>query len=166
MPRIAFSGRARSGKTTAALYLVSQCGGQIISFADALKNELASIGIEPDRMWIHKDPTVRTLMQTYGQAMRQQDGRCWINMMWPELQNATGNIYVDDLRYPNEAEFLRNMGFKLVRLEVIGEGAPGEDEHESENALAGYDFDSIICCERGNLDGLFEALEDYQTSWT
>lgn len=140
--RIALSGKAGSGKTTLANQMCKAWAdnGEALtwlytkySFADKLK-ELAIdlFGMNPDPA--KKD---RRLLQTLGtEALRKHvvddSGHAWDDV-WERYLNrqmtnevirlsgarAEGLLQVvDDMRFWNEFEALRNEGFMMVRLEV------------------------------------------------
>jgi hypothetical protein len=58
-----------------------------------------------------------------------------------ELQQVSA-IVVDDVRFTNEADILRERGFKLIRLFRESEIPP--DTHKSENELYGIQCDEVI----------------------
>lgn len=108
--RIAFSGKICSGKTTAANWLLANVPGMVrLSFATRLK-ELATelFGMA------HKD---RKLLQDLGAALRAIDGSVWIRAFERQVRQHR-DVVVDDLRFRNEYQCLRDLGFTIVRLEV------------------------------------------------
>lgn len=141
MFNIGIIGKARSGKDTAADYLVRANGYTRLAFADPLKEMALSIDpLIPTANALHgriyvrlsdlirdvgweyaKDtyPEVRRLLQHMGQTVRQYDDEFWITAMRRKLSKAEANnipVVVTDVRYPNEADMLRARGFKLVRI--------------------------------------------------
>lgn len=115
--KIAFSGKLCSGKTTAANQLIDMVPGMVrLSFATRLK-ELATelFGMT------HKD---RKLLQDLGAALRGIDGNVWIRAFERQVsqcQSRGEHVVVDDLRFRNEYNCLRNLGFTIIRLEISPE---------------------------------------------
>ena len=107
--RIAFTGRAGSGKTTLADYLVENYGFVKYSFAAAVK--------ETARELFGMTEKDRTLLQGIGDKMRQIDECVWIRyVMNHVIAEGFDDVVIDDLRYANEAYFLKANGFVIVRL--------------------------------------------------
>lgn len=165
---IAFIGKARSGKDTAAARLVGTWAFTRVAFADPLKRMALStdpiICAADDRSdWSNEDlrlseyvktygweaakdnhPEVRRFLQHLGASVRELDPDFWLNIALRSIDAAdTWNmpIVVTDCRYPNEAETLRKRGFLMV--EIRREEATG-DSHESENALKDFRADRIL----------------------
>ena len=86
MKLIGICGKARSGKDTAADYIVEECGFNKYSMADPIRSMLDSIGVDPS--FNKEDPvdrfgkSPRQMMQTLGtEWMRNtvnEDG--WLNL--------------------------------------------------------------------------------------
>lgn len=165
MHNIALIGKARSGKDTAALWLVRNRHYTRLAFADPLK-EMA-ISIDPfvpthygvtvrlsaliaDVGWEYaKDqyPEVRRILQHTGQTVREYDDEFWITAMRRKLNGAEAwnlPVVVTDVRYPNEAQMLRARGFKMVRINRPATLAGLAAVHSSETALDDYDADVTI----------------------
>lgn len=118
----------------------------------------------------------RQLLQHWGGARRAQNPDYWVTQLRDAIRNinqepavgATGGdaegdaavaggdvtrlVIVDDMRYPNEADMLRELGGVLIRLEVSPENrldriqrrdnsgaAALYDDHPSENSLDDYE---------------------------
>ena len=158
MRNIAFIGKARSGKDTAASFLVRERSYTRVAFADPLK-EMA-LRIDPlvrtqsaweppvrlaklvgDVGWEYaKDnyPEVRRLLQSIGQAQRDFDPDYWVNVVRRKLNAAESwnlPVVVTDVRYRNEAEMLQARGFRLVRIIRPVFGTNPELQHVSETEL-------------------------------
>lgn len=142
--RIAFTGKLRSGKSRAAIYLATIHGFETASFGGKLKqvaDELFEHSnvykpepiLAPDvfggtyRIGLGKP---RRLYQDFGQAMRQLDADIWINHVearvkgierQAELHDKPVRIVIDDLRQPNEAEWLKRNGFVIIRVNASDE---------------------------------------------
>jgi hypothetical protein len=136
-PKIALCGKLKSGKTTLALELSSLLGVPRDSFAAALKAGLKMMGIVPDGP--NKN---REALQYVGVKLRELDANHWIKVLaakYPDLDN-TGLI-VDDCRFQNEYQWLKDSGFLMVRIKVRSDtqimrgAAYSQLFHQSEIAL-------------------------------
>lgn len=162
---IGLIGRARSGKDTAGRWLVDHGGYERVAFADPLKeaalrlNPVAvtdddMIGIPGERLaalvrndgWERaKDwyPEVRRILQELGAAMRGLDEDFWLRLALEktiDANRASSPVVITDVRYPNEAESLRRVGFHLVYIE---RPSVPQLDHESER-LTEDAADSVI----------------------
>jgi hypothetical protein len=165
-------GRARSGKDSVAARLTHNYAFTRVAFADPLKGVALRLNpFIPTGYGVHvrlkslikdvgweyaKDnyPEVRRVLQTAGQTVRDLDPDFWVNLAMDKIDAAdTWNmpVVVTDVRYPNEAEALRNRGFVLVRVKRPGYLAETVDadelaarQHESETALDGYPADRVL----------------------
>lgn len=105
-----------------------------------LKSNGPGVHAIPDKMWspITKS-TVREGLRRVGKGARDLWGEdFWVDQALPEgIYN--GFITVADVRYPNEARRIKNLGGKLVRIHRIGtEVVRGEHESEDVEALMEY----------------------------
>ncbi|UJB43611.1 deoxynucleotide monophosphate kinase family protein [Streptomyces sp. A1-5] len=182
-PHIALIGRARSGKDTIAARLASRHAYTRVAFADPLKDmclsidpavayELAGYGPLPIRLSVvierhgwerAKDriPEVRRTLQRVGQAVRDHEPDHWLSLALDKVATAdTWNlpVVISDCRYPNEAEALKNRGFKLVRV-VRPEAGRLAAPHESETALKDYPADITIAND-GSIADLNSRVDD------
>jgi hypothetical protein len=156
MRNIGIIGKARSGKDTAARYLVTQHGFTSLAFADPLKemalntNPFIPTGygvtvrlqtLIADVGWEYaKDnyPEVRRYLQTLGQSIREADSQFWVDAMRRRIDSGTGRLVVTDVRYRNEAYMLRSRGFTLVRIVRPERLTGGAAAHPSETELDNY----------------------------
>jgi hypothetical protein len=119
---IGITGRFGTGKSTLAGYLAEMIqGAQVVAFADALKldvrailPELAGVELSAERLEELKAECLGPMYQGYGELMR----RCWGDDYWigrlaPFLPP---RAIVADVRYPNEAVWLRSRGGLLVAV--------------------------------------------------
>jgi len=144
--RLAFGHQARVGKTEAANYLVSKYGGKELSMAKA---DYDILYYAQDRCGFRREKD-RKFLQMVGDWGRERDPDVWINIVSEEMdQTPQENIYISDLRYPNEAKILKTRGFYLVNVirdssmyDNFGSGSRG---HSSEISLEKYDgWDFVI----------------------
>jgi hypothetical protein len=163
MKNIALTGLARSGKDSVAARLVEHHGYVRVAFADALK--VAALRTDPyiplpaarvttrlsalvERIgWeLAKDryPEVRRYLQEYGQTVREIQPMFWIKAAGDAVRDAwdAGKpVVVTDVRYFNEASFLKVQNFDLVRITRPGQ-TPGA--HLSEREMLSYPADREI----------------------
>lgn len=131
-PDIAVVGKFAAGKSTIASALVER-GWERISFASRLKDTAAMVfnGGKPIRkegLYIVTDLdgqeraiTGRTVLQELGQSVKSLDRMFWVRWLKHDLDSGyygPGPYVIDDCRFPYEAEFLRGMGFTVVRVET------------------------------------------------
>lgn len=147
--RIAFGYQAQVGKDTAVAHLIEKYGGIKLSFAQPIYDILAfaqkTCGFQQS-----KD---RKFLQWVGTEWgRSIDDNVWVNAVLRQIEeNSDKNIYISDLRYPNEFETLRKAGFMLVKivrpeLDRVKTFGTGSVKHSSEIGLASDDvqWDSVI----------------------
>lgn len=161
--RIGLSGKMCSGKSLVAEYLTKTYGFTEYSFARRLK-ELAKelFGI------VNKDEQGRNTMQRLAEHLRSIDPYVWVRYT-VEHMDMDGDLVISDVRYPNEYETLKKLGFMIVRMEqdpkeqlrLLNLNYPGLPErllyHYSEVALDKHTFDYTIH------NGTEETLDDVFT---
>ncbi|MDH6123852.1 MULTISPECIES: hypothetical protein [unclassified Kitasatospora] len=180
---IAFIGRARSGKDSAAARLVDQCGYARVAFADPLKE--AALKLDPivytyvshdgheateERLsevvgysgWERAKaevPEVRRVLQHMGQGVRDLDPEFWIRQAVARIESAPGPVVVTDCRYRNEAAALKRLGFRIIRVQRPPHG--GEltgPQHVSETELDDYQADATLF-NFGSLQDLWDRVD-------
>lgn len=179
MRLIGIAGPAGSGKTTAAAYMARQWGWNTMAFADPIKDILASLFDMPRSQFEntlldreHKEQPVpglgvspRRLMQTLGTEWGRQliHPDLWLLMTqrrigWLEdtLPNEYAGIVIHDVRFDNEARWIRQAGGRIVR--VTSRAGSACASHSSEAGLPPHCSD-IHLPNDGRLDDLFRALE-------
>lgn len=147
---IGLSGKRGSGKTTGAMYLEENYGFKLVSFAKKLK-EYAEIMHPGISKWHKEIPrkelggeTPRTYYISLGEHERYYDQDYWLKA--PKIEDQTGNIVIDDVRFKNEADFIRKLGGKIIRLNrferlnVYGKNL----DVPSETDLDDYKFDYVV----------------------
>lgn len=153
--RIAFGHKARSGKDTAAEYLQKNYGGGIVKFASPLY-EISHHVQETLSKTITKDTL---LLQTIGTSLKTVYGaRVFVDALVEKVKNSQGHLYVTDLRFPEEADALKSLGFTLVKIERKKRPIDRDPHHTSETALDDYKFDFVIQND-GSLDDLYFCLD-------
>lgn len=130
---IGLTGRARSGKSTAAEHLTSTYLLEQYAFADPLRHGLMAIfnldptDFEGDRKeqplgWLDRSP--RQLMQSMGTewARNTVHSDVWVKLAEQNLDYITQSLgavtgfVVSDVRFENEAEFIRQRGGTLIHI--------------------------------------------------
>lgn len=163
---IGLLGKKRSGKDTAAGFLVQDHGFVRYAFADPLKaaalhvdpfisdgylrlSEVVLARGEERAKELHE---VRQVWQRLGVAMREHvDPDVWLNATMRKVLAEDRPVVLTDVRFPNEADAIEAAGGLLVR--VVRASAPTDDAHVSETALDGRDCGATLVN-----DGTVEAL--------
>ncbi len=185
MKIIAFTGEIGNGKSTAAerlssFYLPAEV--RELGFADPLKRAcLAVFGgelknyygtqaekAEPTKFWEEalgpNYSTYRKIMQTFGtEVMRNHvDKNIWIHSMGRSLERAREEgkelVIITDLRYDNEATFVRQQGGAII--ECINLSLPTKvetDTHSSEQGILPELIDMQLAAK--SLDELYAGVE-------
>ncbi|MGO4364499.1 deoxynucleotide monophosphate kinase [Pseudomonas sp. PAB10] len=165
---IGLAGRARSGKDTAAQHLVNQHGFQSYAFADPLRDGLMHIlnlspcDFEGEQKelplpWLGRSP--RYLMQTLGTEWGRDTvhPELWLLLAAQNLDllarthDTARGFVVSDLRFENEAEFIRQRGGVVIHLERAS--ASAATQHRSEAGIWGAPGDWYLTND-GTIDDL------------
>jgi len=116
--KIAISGYSRSGKDTVCElikkhtpFYVNQMG-----FGDAMKNELY-------RMFptLSHEPKPRKEMEIFAQSMREIQPDIWVEKLENRIEYCERSLQlyhfiINDLRQPNEYEWLKQNGFTIINV--------------------------------------------------
>lgn len=162
MRLIGIAGKARSGKDTAANYLLEKLGDDwsSASFADPMKAMLGVIGVNcsdaaKDLPKNQYGVSTRHMLQTLGTEWGR-DGigsDFWIDVF--EMYNAGQCVIVPDVRFENEAELIREHG---VLIHVQGRGGISGN-HVSEKSLPVKDGD-IVIDNNGSLSEFYSKINE------
>jgi hypothetical protein len=102
------------------------------------------------------DMTVREFLQKFGTAVRKEiDPDFWVKALFNVYNDA--NIIVADVRFPNEAEAVKERGGILIRINRPGAGA---GNHISETALDNYDGWDYVIENTGTLEDLYNKVKE------
>ncbi|MEU6959621.1 hypothetical protein [Streptomyces chrestomyceticus] len=173
-PLIGFAGAARSGKDTAASFLVEH-GWQRKAFADPVRDMLyalnpdlrdpsgflgvADLAERVDTYGWEKVKRVHPEVRRYLQRLGTEAGRevlgadVWVNALFRDCEEWDTPVVITDVRFPNEAEAIRNHGGVVVNILRPSRAPIAAADHISENALVDYDFD-VTVLNSGTLEGL------------
>lgn len=163
MNLIGISGKKQSGKDTVAGIIANYLHPAKtirVGFADALKNELCTMFNITRRYLDEHKESFRLIMQGYGTDFRrnltQQD--YWILKLektLTELPSDVQYVVVPDVRFLNEAEYIKKLGGKMLLVERhYNDGIWLPDTHISENELADYKNWDHILYNSGTLNNL------------
>lgn len=147
---IGIAGRAGAGKNTVAEMIP---GAAVFGFADPLYEGLAAMLGVPEEMlrsrrnketplvWLGKSP--RELMQLlgteWGRGMVAQD--IWLRLAKRRIETYGGTIVFSDVRFDNEAEWIRNQGGEVWLVERDQET---HHTHSSEAGISRQLIDRVI----------------------
>lgn len=160
---VGISGKKRSGKDTAANYLIEHKGFTRVAFADPMREFLLAmdpiVEVEPTPEYeqdglrvsaivemegweqAKAHPEVRRLLQQLGtEAGRKILGPdVWIEAANRKIRAIKGPVVITDVRFHNEAEAVRGAQGYLVRVDRPSLPV-STDEHTSETELDSYPF--------------------------
>lgn len=151
MPIIGLSGKRGAGKTALQTYLVSRYKFKPVSFAAPLR-ELAEqmfpgVTKAPKEKPFGKyEWSPRDFMIHLGEFARFHEPDYWLQKGLLAANNPKETYVFDDVRFTNEADALRGLGAKIVRINRFEKDNPyGKNlDIESETQLDNYKFDFII----------------------
>lgn len=165
---IGLTGKKQSGKSTAAQYIKETYGAVRLNFKDGLIAELIQnfpdllkyyqhqYGVlDVEDLFIAKEPPIRFLMQNYGTEVRRHDNpHYWVDQ-WK--LRATGNVVVDDVRFINEANAVKEKGGIIIRIERPD--MESTDTHQSEMEMDSIIPDFTIVSTLGDLNKLYRDID-------
>lgn len=146
---IGIHGKKRAGKDTAGKLIQSITGYERIdSFADPLRKfGFMTFGITEENreeMIESIGKTGRQVLQLVGTEIgRVISPNFWIESLKYRNSNSDGGLIITDVRFDNEAEFIRNMGGRI--LEIQRPSLSGKaDTHASEIPISRDLVDMIV----------------------
>lgn len=168
---IGLSGYAQAGKDTVAEYLVREKGFVRTAFADPIRSFLYETNPEVKTVYAHhpmelkilvdtvgwdlakQEYEVRRLLQSSGMGARKIFGaNFWVEQAFKAMDTHSAQVWeedgtevnwvITDVRFQNEANFLRSRGGQLWRVERAGIKAV--NNHISEHDLDGWEFDAYV----------------------
>ena len=183
MNLIGFSGKKRSGKDTGGEYLIKKYGYIQYSFAGPLKKACQEIFMFSDEQTeghlkeMHDERwniSARKVFQIFGTEMfREKLGdffpemkhiqeNFWIyrfEMWYKNLKKTNPNVkvVVTDIRFPNEAEIVKKLGGKIIKVER--NTSMSIDNHASEKNIDLIKGD-ITLTNNDTLEKYYEKIEN------
>ncbi len=159
---VGFGNKARNGKDTAASVFLDRFGSDArqFAFADALK----TVARVTEGM-TEKNPK---LLQDVGMKWREKNKAVWIEQVHYAISEKMPRIaLITDVRFINEAEYVRAMGGTLVQcVRLTDDGTQFLDpsrpaDHPSEIELDNYDWDHVIQADNvGDLEFWADRIAD------
>lgn len=170
---IGIHGLARSGKDTVANFLVDSHFYQRYAFADPLRRFVADItgipfsslidGPAKEETYEPLGQSPRYMMQTLGTEWGRQmiHPLIWIRaaqVQWESCkQFLQKSMVIPDVRFENEADFIRENGGQMWFIKR--DGALAVNEHVSEAGVQVKPGDAVINND-GTINDLYDAIDD------
>lgn len=171
---IGITGKAGAGKDTVADYLKAVANFKAVAFATPIRSALKAIFGFEDALFMH--PYKEVVLEEYGKSPRQMMqtlGTDWARNLvnrdlWLILAGKKAadyhrlgyNVAITDLRFENEAEYIRKIGGVVWHVDRQSAGTP--HAHASEAGVAYVDGDVRID-NNSTIARLYEQV-DYQLS--
>lgn len=168
MLHVGLCGLAGAGKSTVARLLVSEFGYVRRPFAYPLKAMVAALGVPPSILDGTREDkevplpalngrTARYALQTLGTEWgRNLMGEDFWVKWWAAGAVQVSKSVADDVRFPNEAQAVRDLGGVVIRVDRDGAGSKTGADHASENIDA-IPFDYVIN-NNGTMDDIISQL--------
>jgi len=148
-----------------------------LSFSSPVKQLVSMLLDIPVQDFVNKETihqpsgkTYREILQLFGTDwMRSLDEQVWVRQAAKTIRTnqRVPDIHlwvIDDVRFPNEIEFIHSMKGKVIYLYR----GVGDDAHSSENSILSYDCDFSIDCRNLTTEDVrntaLNFLQD-QTDW-
>ena len=166
--KLAFAGQSRSGKDTAIDYLMTLVDKPCkLHIAEGVYSTARFM--TGQQVIDNKDPAMRKLLQDIGSAGRNLSPDFWLRKLEEEIYQVTyqgcKEVFITGIRYPNEIERLRELGFRVIYLwrhlgDRLDDGA-SHTEHHSETSISPNFFpDEDIIMNYGTLEEFKTALRE------
>lgn len=161
--KVAIHGKAGVGKDTMVNYMISKYGGTKLAFSDPIyeimyyAQEVCGFDKEKDRKFLQQIGT---------EWARNKDPNVWVNIALERSKKIKTNVYITDIRFPNEYEAVRNdedwLIVKIKRDEELIENnriGNGNSNHISEKGLEDSLF-NIIIYNNSTLDNFYKQIDN------
>ncbi len=106
--------------------------------------------------------TVRRILQWWGTEYRRAQNPDYWTAAWAkklqEYDLSQTHVVVDDVRFVNELEVIKQHGGRFVR--IVRPGFDGANDHSSENSLDHFDGWDLVIENDGSLDALAARIEE------
>lgn len=176
---ISLSGKKRSGKSSAAKFLVSKYKFVEVSWAHPLKEIIGRqlFGLDDDHLYGTTEEreaiipewnlSAREILQIVGTDMFREQicddfwVKAGLKVIRNHLNEGRTDIVISDTRFPNEAFAALNLGGKTVQIRRTneqGEEIKLDEEHFSERALDDWQFDYVVRAKSGDLPTVYDQM--------
>lgn len=180
---IGISSKMGCGKTTLSDLIIKELPFKRKAFADLLKEECSEVYEYPlewnyttegkltkiNHKNLPKQPmSIREILQWYGTDFRRKKYGFdyWVKLMDKEIKDDE-DIVIDDVRFLEEAKFIKKREGLLVRLEPYPGWEPEKySDHISETALDDYcRWDLVLKPKFGKLKDCVPLIKSYYEIW-
>lgn len=176
---IGLTGYAQSGKDTVGKYLVDSAGFSRVAFADAVRDAVYTMnpwlvvskedqsGLEIQYLQHYVDRVgwdvakvecdeARRLLQVMGTEVGRMlfGENVWVDIAARKRAEVDGPVVITDVRFENEAKWIRKEGGVVIRVDRPGVAAV--NTHSSENLDFEPDFTILNW---GSLDDLYDEVD-------
>lgn len=173
---IAFTGKKGHGKSTASKKVEDMlfADGQNvvrINFKDSLVKKMRECAngllkdiaehysTTVDTLFDEKPPIMRKLMQFVGtDVYRSTDDNFWVSSWEKKIEPYRRSdviIIVDDVRFKNEFDIIKNNGGEIYRIVATNKPIP-TDVHQSETEMESFECITLIADSKESLEKLIE----------
>lgn len=131
--RISFADAIRDALYTLDPYVTEGSGLRLSTLVDTLGWDAVKV----------QYPEVRRLLQVFGTevAREQWDDQFWVNLGFSKMR-PEGRYVITDVRFPNEAEAVKQHGGELWRVDRPGIGPV--NNHASDNHISQIEVDAVV----------------------
>jgi hypothetical protein len=151
---IGLCGKKGCGKTYVAEHLRDNKQATILRFADTLKNMMRVMGFSDGQingglkevacdMLDGKTPryAMQTLGTEWGRNLLHEN--IWVDMLLSKADRTDGLVVIDDVRFPNEIDAIREKGGIIAWLERVSI-YEDHDAHSSETSITADQCDVFV----------------------
>ncbi len=168
-PLIGIAGKAGSGKDTLADYISTRYGYKKVAFATSIKEALNHLFGWEMEQWNEREWKERLLpgFNVSPRHLAQTLGTEWgRNLIGPDFwikilaRRLVYPCVISDVRFPNEAKFIRENEGLLIKIHRTSEDRKTEEVHP--HASEQLDFEAGVLFENsGTIQDLYDSFETY-----
>lgn len=169
LPIIGITGKARAGKDEIAKIIIQLRGGYRYAFADPLKamtdpligrhEDIEREGLKETSIpWLGRSPRYlwQTLGTEWGRNLIHPD--LWVILADQYLIGRGVGMIVSDVRFENEATWIRNQGGRLIHVRRPDTEEVGVKGHKSEKGID-FKYPDIAMVNSGTLHQLYTNVQ-------
>lgn len=107
----------------------------------------------------------RYLCEYVGEMFRRADPDHWVKKVRADIEawraeGAITGVVISDLRYPNEADMVHDLGGDVIHVAVEDEPTPVSNGHTSDQPLGDEYIDAYAAAPRGDVSGLVARVRE------